>query len=235
MSSEATPQCQQLKTNGTRCGSPAQRDLKYCYFHQRSFPTRFKVVPHIQQRGPYDILLPAFEDASSIQVALHQLTELIMRNRIDHKVAGLALYALQIASSNLKRMSQEIPPPAEVVIDPSPLPETDIAAAFSKALAETDSRDEKDEDALPSDDLPPDDLPPGTIQACQARGTEANRVPLTRVALFATLDSAPAGRPVFPDLARSGESHPSRKRALGTRLQIPPQPALSSTKTIAWV
>jgi len=87
-----------------------------------------------------------------------------MRDRIDHKVAGLALYALQIASSNLKRMSQETPKPSEVVVDPTPLPEADIAAAFSKALAETDSRDEPDDDAVP-----PDDVPPGTIQACQAR------------------------------------------------------------------
>ena len=159
MSSDETPQCQQIKTNGTRCGSPAQRDLKYCYFHQRSFPTQFKVEPHRRQRGSFDILLPAFEDASSIQVALHQLTELIMRDRIDHKVAGLALYALQIASSNLKRMSQETPRPSEVVVDPTPLPEADIAAAFSKALAETDSRDEPDDD----------EIPPDTIQACQAR------------------------------------------------------------------
>ncbi len=82
-----------------------------------------------------------------------------MRNRIDHKVAGLALYALQIASSNLKRVGQETPKPAEVVVDPPPLPEADIAAAFSKALAETDSRDEPDDD----------DLPPGTIQACQGK------------------------------------------------------------------
>ena len=169
MSSEEIPQCQQLKTNGTRCGSPAQRDLKYCYFHQRSFPTQFKVEPHHRQRGPYDILLPAFEDASSIQVALHQLTELIMRNRIEHKTAGLALYALQIASSNLKRMSQEIPKPTEVVVDPPPLPEADIAAAFSKALADTDSRDEPENDEVRPDNVPPDNVPPGTIQACQGR------------------------------------------------------------------
>jgi hypothetical protein len=156
-SSDEAPQCQQLKTNGTRCGSPAQRDLKYCYFHQRSFPTQFKVEPHRRQNGPFSILLPAFEDAGSIQIALHQLTELIMRNRIEHKPAALALYALQIASSNLKRVGQETPNPAEVVVDPSPLPEADIAAAFSKALAETDSRDEPDND----------DVPSGTIQACQ--------------------------------------------------------------------
>jgi hypothetical protein len=185
MSSDEAPQCQQLKTNGTRCGSPAQRDLKYCYFHQRSFPTQFKVQPHHRQRGPYDILLPAFEDASSIQVALHQLTELIMRNRIEPKTAGLALYALQIASSNLKRMSQEIPKPAEVVVDPPPFPEADIAAAFSKALSETDSRDEPDHDTaspdkaphnkVPPDNVPPGDVPPGTIQACQGRRPRRGR------------------------------------------------------------
>ena len=45
--------------------------------------------------------LPPFEDANSIQIALMQVVDAILHNRIDTKRAGLVLYALQTASSNL--------------------------------------------------------------------------------------------------------------------------------------
>jgi len=45
--------------------------------------------------------LPPFEDANSIQIALMQVVDALLHNRIDTKRAGLVLYALQTASSNL--------------------------------------------------------------------------------------------------------------------------------------
>ena len=45
--------------------------------------------------------LPPFEDANSIQIALMQVVDALLDNRIDSKRAGLVLYALQTASSNL--------------------------------------------------------------------------------------------------------------------------------------
>ncbi len=45
--------------------------------------------------------LPALEDNNSIQIALMQVIDAILHNRLDNKRAGLVLYALQTASSNL--------------------------------------------------------------------------------------------------------------------------------------
>jgi len=45
--------------------------------------------------------LPPFEDANSIQIALMQVVDAILHNRLDNKRSGLVLYALQTASSNL--------------------------------------------------------------------------------------------------------------------------------------
>ena len=45
--------------------------------------------------------LPPLEDANSIQIALMQVIDAILHNRLDSKRAGLVLYALQTASSNL--------------------------------------------------------------------------------------------------------------------------------------
>src|ERR1700675_4597588 len=95
-----TPRCQHIKTSGTQCGSPAVRDQKFCHFHKEC---RAKVVTISDKRSdssPVKVLLPAFEDATSLQLTLRQVTELIMLNRIEPKQAGLLLYALQIASSN---------------------------------------------------------------------------------------------------------------------------------------
>jgi len=66
---------------------------------------------------PSEFHLPAFEDMHSMQFAVRQVTELILRHKINEKEAGLILYALQIASSNLKRLEREAPKPDEIVTD----------------------------------------------------------------------------------------------------------------------
>jgi hypothetical protein len=60
--------------------------------------------------------LPSLEDANSIQVALAEIVRLLATNQIDHRPAGLMLYALQTASANLRMTSFE-PEPTRVVID----------------------------------------------------------------------------------------------------------------------
>ena len=47
--------------------------------------------------------LPTLEDANSIQMAVMQVMEALLRDQIDNKLAGLLLYGLQIASSNLQQ------------------------------------------------------------------------------------------------------------------------------------
>jgi hypothetical protein len=73
-----------------------------------------------------EILVPLFEDAGSIQMAVRQVAVLLLEDKIASKKAGLMLYALQIASTNLKRMAEEKPRPAQVVVDVKKVAETPV-------------------------------------------------------------------------------------------------------------
>ncbi len=95
------PRCRHIKANGLQCGSPALSRAHFCYFHQRWRETR----PNGRRVAAASPLLdlPLLEDANAIQVALQQVIAAIVNNQIDNKKAGLLLFALQTASSNLKR------------------------------------------------------------------------------------------------------------------------------------
>ena len=88
---------------------------------------------------------------------------MVLQKRIERKTASLLLYALQIASSNLKRMELEKPQPEQVVIDVvTPLKyEPPIAAP-----EEIETATETSASAQPEIECSEADLPLGTIQAC---------------------------------------------------------------------
>ena len=117
--------CQHVKVNGAQCGSPALRGETFCFHHRESRPQRVEVYGPVGRPGA-TILVPVLEDASSIQMVVRQVAILVLEGKIDNKRAGLALYALQIASSNLKRMAEEKPRPAQVVVDTEKVAETPI-------------------------------------------------------------------------------------------------------------
>src|ERR1700692_4282620 len=116
MSSSEAPRCRHVKVNGTQCGSPAVRSKSFCFYHQQHRP----ILAECYSDGEYstgEILLPVFEDAHSVQCVIRQVMQMVLQKRIERKTASLLLYALQIASSNLKRMELEKPQPEQVVID----------------------------------------------------------------------------------------------------------------------
>jgi len=117
--------CQHLRTNGTQCGSPALRNQALCYFHRESQPERVKVASE-NGKPCRTILVPVFEDAYSIQTMVRQVTILLLEGKIDSKKAGQVLYALQIASANLKRMELEKPRPVQVVVDEKKVAKTPL-------------------------------------------------------------------------------------------------------------
>lgn len=123
MQSNLPKRCHHIKTNGTQCGSPALRDETLCYFHHHSGTREIQVVG---AREIGYLMLAPFEDAYSIQSALHEVTRLLLERRIEHKTASLVLYALQTASANLKRIEAEKPQPAEVVVDLDKLADTPL-------------------------------------------------------------------------------------------------------------
>jgi hypothetical protein len=159
MSSFAAPRCRHIKVNGTQCGSPALRHKNFCFYHQQDRPLPVECYFD----GPYatgEITLPYFEDAHSIQTVIRQVVQMVLQKRLERKTASLLLYALQIASSNLKRIELEKPQPEQVVtaVEKEAEWQTPIAARDDDQTA----RENSDEDIQRHDE----DLPPGTIQAC---------------------------------------------------------------------
>jgi hypothetical protein len=119
--------CEHIKTSGAQCGSPALRSGKFCYYHQECQSR--DVECYADWDDPYStgqIKLPAFDDAHGLQYVIRQVMQLLLQKQIDHKTAGLLLYGLQIASSNLKRMDLEKPRPTQVVVDAEKVAETPL-------------------------------------------------------------------------------------------------------------
>ena len=83
--------------SGNKCRAAALRGTPYCYFHTR--------VHHFAKAKPEPknapLKLPVLEDRSAIQLALAQILDALASARIDSKQAGLLLYGLQIASTNI--------------------------------------------------------------------------------------------------------------------------------------
>jgi hypothetical protein len=100
--------CEHVKANGHFCGSPAMRGRNYCFFHIIDIGRRLRLERYesLGLRAP-SIELPLLEDAASIQLALMQVTEALLKGMLDRKTAGLVLYSLQTASSNLRNMQKE--------------------------------------------------------------------------------------------------------------------------------
>ncbi len=171
MSSPAAPRCRHIKVSGTQCGSPALRKKNFCFYHQQNRPLKIECYSE-SEWATGEIDLPAFEDAHSVQTVIRQVVQMVLQKRIERKTASLLLYALQIASSNLKRMELEKPQPEQVVTDleTESKTETPMAAVTEAETAQESSSESPEEEIKRSDE----DLPPGTIQACYRPGP--NRV-----------------------------------------------------------
>jgi hypothetical protein len=158
MSSSAAPRCRHIEVSGAQCGSPAIRHKNFCFYHQQNRT----ITAECYSEGKYatgEIDLPVFEDAHSVQNVIRQIMQMVLQKRIEQKTASILLYALQIASSNLKRMELEKPQPEQVVTDLEMESETPIAALVANETTQTQDADQprnKNEE----------DLPFGTIQAC---------------------------------------------------------------------
>ena len=90
--------CTHIKVSGIRCGSPSLRGEQFCYFHQRMH--RGVRTPPQARLHPIALI----EDEKSIQAALMEVINALMRNTIDLKRASLILRALHIAVKNAHRV-----------------------------------------------------------------------------------------------------------------------------------
>jgi hypothetical protein len=92
------PQCEHIRLSGQRCGSPALRGENHCYFHDYTFNPRYRFHGSI----------PLPEDAASIQVGITRVIRMLEALPESPRNCALMLYALQTASSNLKRVREEV-------------------------------------------------------------------------------------------------------------------------------
>lgn len=81
--------CRHIRTSGGRCRSAALANESYCYYHLT------------QRRLSITLELPPLEDRHSIQVAVSRVLTSLAAGLIDRRDAGMYLYGIQIASSNL--------------------------------------------------------------------------------------------------------------------------------------
>ena len=89
---DAAPRCCWIKEDGIECRSPKLRTHDYCFAHLQ-----------MHEAAPKKFRLPAAEDANGIQLAIMEVQRALIDDEISEKKAGLLLYSLQIASTNLER------------------------------------------------------------------------------------------------------------------------------------
>ena len=124
------PQCNHVKLDGRRCAQPALRRKDYCRFHHILYePAVFPGQPLYRP--------PILEDTASVQIVIVQVIRELMRQPIDKHNAGLILYGLQLASSNLSRFRELYPPPPppEEEDEPRPSLASELLAALREDIA----------------------------------------------------------------------------------------------------
>ena len=77
------PQCQHTKKDGIRCGSPALRGKRLCYFHIRA-PRR--------KRKP---VVPDVPDPNNAMAVLNWTLRGLMSGKLHHKEAAQIIYGIQ--------------------------------------------------------------------------------------------------------------------------------------------
>lgn len=107
--------CEHIKPSGTRCGSPALRDHKFCYYHskvRKTVPKNNLFVyldnPGSKENDPYWAFeFPDLEDAAGVQIAFTQFIYGVSQRRIEEWRARMLLSALHGAAANVRQMEKE--------------------------------------------------------------------------------------------------------------------------------
>ena len=88
------PQCQHIKDNGLRCGSPALRSQAFCYHHER--------IHHPGQKG---YTIPALETPEATTIAFRQIAQAAHDGTLALPVARLMLNAVRWAAADARKHS----------------------------------------------------------------------------------------------------------------------------------
>ena len=87
---DMAPRCQWVRQDGTSCRSPQMKQHIYCFAHRQMAEARALML-----------MLPPPEDANAIQVGLMRIQKAVIEDTISMKKAGLLLYSMQLALTNV--------------------------------------------------------------------------------------------------------------------------------------
>ena len=87
---DMAPRCQWVRQDGTSCRSPQMKQHIYCFAHRQMMEARELMLK-----------LPPPEDANAIQVGLMRIQKAVTEDSISMKKAGLLLYSMQLALTNV--------------------------------------------------------------------------------------------------------------------------------------
>ena len=91
---DMAPRCQWVRQDGTSCGSPQMKQHIYCFAHMQMAEARDLMLR-----------LPPPEDANAIQVGLMRIQKSLIEGTISTKIAGLLLYSMQLALTNVGQVT----------------------------------------------------------------------------------------------------------------------------------
>jgi hypothetical protein len=89
---DMAPRCQWVRQDGTSCRSPQMKQHIYCFAHKQMMEARELML-----------MLPAPEDANAIQMGLMRIQKALIEDTISTKKAGLLLYSMQLAVTNVRQ------------------------------------------------------------------------------------------------------------------------------------
>jgi hypothetical protein len=87
---DMAPRCQWVRQDGTACRSPQMKQHIYCFAHRQ-----------MAQARELMLMIPVVEDANAIQMGLMRIQKALMEDTISMKKAGLLLYSMQLAMTNV--------------------------------------------------------------------------------------------------------------------------------------
>jgi len=162
---DMAPRCQWVRQDGTSCRSPQMKQHIYCFAHRQMMEARELMLR-----------LPPPEDANAIQIGIMRIQKSLIEDTISTKKAGLLLYSMQLALTNVgqttfgkakdEEMVRETVDEEEAIREDQNLfTAKDAKGKREKSLTTEDTEHTEEEKGLPQMDADERDL----------QGEESNR------------------------------------------------------------
>jgi hypothetical protein len=148
---DMAPRCQWVRQDGTSCGSPQMKRHIYCFAHMQMAEARTLLL-----------MLPAAEDANAIQVGLMRIQKAVIEDTISMKKAGLLLYSMQLALTNVGQTTFGQAKDEEMVRET--VDEDEAFSENQEPLTTKDTKDTEEEQGLPRMDADERGLKDGAKQ-----------------------------------------------------------------------